>query len=372
MSPTHVTVEAAPVFARERPALRPPRRLLYPHYADNDGLLVPPGLPAVLERPIPVARRAEHFRILHETDIRLAGFRALVTSDERFLVDESEVGGFSYDALLAKLCGPQNEDCDIQHADGIVRMRFETAPIVVEHPVILLGSDEPSNFGSWLYRIVPKLIDCPYRDCPVLVYNNAPWMNGLIGRLFDGQVSMVNHQTRRHYLLRDALIPTLRDVDVYFDEEVRTFYKYAAARIEGRSRLERIYLSRRGQKGRPLLNEAELEDRLSGCGFHIVRPETLPLSDQIRIIRDARIIVCPGGSGLFSTVFATSADFVLDIESSTEWLYAHHNLLRSTARMHTILFGQREPGHDIPHAPWRVDVDAVMAALAHAGVQRVP
>lgn len=360
---------AAPSFTltltktSERACHGSPRRLIYPDYADNDGLVVPPNL-NVLARPIHKPRHAEHFRIVHERDARITGFRSVIASDERLFVDESEVDGFSYPRLFAKFANGQNEDCDIKAIDGKVVAAFDPDPIVIERPVIFLGSDEPSNFGSWLYRIIPKLIDAPYRDFPVLVYNNAPWMNGLLGRMFGGNVSVINHWPRRGYVLREALIPTLRDVDVYFDEEVRSFYKYSAAMIDGKSPLEKIYLSRRGQKLRPLLNEDELEERLAGAGFGIVRPETMSITDQIRTIRDARVIVCPGGSGLFPMVFASSAEFVLDLESGSEWLFAHHNLLRSTAKRHTILFGSRAEGSASPHGPWHVDVDAVMTALA--------
>ncbi|MFG1205875.1 glycosyltransferase 61 family protein [Xanthobacter flavus] len=348
----------------ERDVFCRPKQLLYPDYNENDGLIVPPNL-NVLPNPIHRPNYARHFRIIHEHDAKIIGFRSIITSDEKFFVDESEADNFSYRRLFAKFSDGQNEECDFVERDGSVSGLFDPDPIVIEQPVIFVGSDEPSNFGSWLYRIIPKLIDAPYRDFPVLVYNNAPWMTGLIGRMFGGNVSFVNHWPRRGYVLRDALIPTLRNVDVYFDEEVRSFYKYSASMVDGKSPLEKIYLSRRGQKLRPLLNEAELEDRLVGSGFSIVRPETMSITDQIRTIRDARIIVCPGGSGLFPMVFATSAEFILDLEAGPEWVFAHHNLLRSTARRHTILFGTRVEGTQSPHASWRVDVDAVMTALAY-------
>lgn len=351
-------------FTTERPVWNRPQRLIYPRYDDNEGLIVPPGLP-VLERPIPRMRQVPYFRVIHERDARIIGFRSVLTSDKKFFVDESEVEHFSYPQLFSKFASGQNEDCHFTQISEEAFINFDKDPIAIERPVIFIGSDEPSNFGSWLYRIIPKLIDAPYRDFPVLVYNNAPWMTGLIGRLFGGNVSFINHWPRRGYILREALIPTLRNVDVYFDEGVRSFYKYSASMVDGRSPLEKIYLSRRGQKLRPLLNEPELEDRLSQSGFTIVRPETMSITDQMRTIRDARVIVCPGGSGLFPMVFATSAEFILDLEAGPEWVFAHHNLLRSTAKRHTILFGAREEGVGSPHAPWRIDVDAVMRALAY-------
>ncbi|MFG1416976.1 glycosyltransferase 61 family protein [Xanthobacter sp. V0B-10] len=350
----------------ERDCLRAPLELAYPAYLADEGVVVPPGLD-VLQGPIPRVRQAGHFRLVHERNLHVVGFRALLTQDRRLLLDESEVEPFHTAKILDKLTGAQNEDCIIRAADDGVEVMLGDDVVEIDEPVIFAGSDEPSNFGSWLYRILPKLIDSPYGDYPVLVYNYAPWMNALADQVFDGRVRFIGHPIPRPCRLREALVPSLRNVDVYFDAGAKAFYERAADLRKGGSGREKIYLSRRGQAIRPLLNEGALEERLSGLGFHIVQPEKLPFNDQIALMRDARVIVCPGGSGLFSTVFAGAAEFVLDLEAGTDWLYAHHNLLRSTAKRHTILFGAREAGHDGPHAPWRVDINAVVQALAHAG-----
>ncbi|MFG1402035.1 glycosyltransferase family 61 protein [Xanthobacter sediminis] len=349
----------------ERACLSPPRPLAYPVFLAEEGVIAPPGLD-VLKGPITRVRQADHFRLVHERNLHVLGFRTLLTEDRRLLLDESEVEPFDTGKILDKLTGAQNEDCIIRATDDGVEVMLSDDVVEIDEPVIFAGSDEPSNFGSWLYRILPKLIDSPYRDYPVLLYNYAPWMNALADQVFDGRVRFIGHPIPRTCRLREALVPSLRNVDVYFDAGAKAFYEGIADIQKGRSGREKIYLSRRGQTIRPLLNEAALEERLGALGFHIVQPEKLSFPDQIALMRDARVIVCPGGSGLFSTVFAAAAEFVLDLEAGTDWLYAHHNLLRSTAKRHTILFGARKAGHYGPHAPWRIDVDAVVQALSHA------
>jgi len=79
------------------------------------------------------------------------------------------------------------------------------------------------------------------------------------------------------------------------------------ARLGERSTIpvaERLYVSRRGIKRRPLTNEAEIEALFARRGFTIVNPETLAIEDQVRLFAHARIVAGPGGSALHNIVFS--------------------------------------------------------------------
>lgn len=332
---------------------------------DEGELLVPDNSGSFLKARIGVVYQAKQFVTVEESNVTLNGFRGIFTEDNGFFIDQSVVEGYDYERYFNKLRHAHAEEMMFTETDG---KAFEISgeAIVVEEPFIFLGSDEPSNFGSWIYRIIPKLASCDYRRYPVMVYQNSPWMETMIRTFFGDVVRIGKHWPHMTYKAKRAVIPSLRNIDVFFDMDSRSFYRNAAARIDGVSEHQRIYLSRRGQTLRPLRNEAEIEARLESLGFTVIQPETMPLVDQIRVVRDAKVIVCPGGSGLFGTVFASSAEFILDIEQSTDWLYAHHNLLRSNGHRHTILFGQ--PDQDSgPHPPWTVDVAKVEQALRFAG-----
>lgn len=69
----------------------------------------------------------------------------------------------------------------------------------------------------------------------------------------------------------------------------------------------RLYLSRAGTNHRRVANEEAMTALLAARGFEAVRPETLTFDDQVRMFRDAGVIVGARGAGLTNMLFASSA-----------------------------------------------------------------
>lgn len=65
---------------------------------------------------------------------------------------------------------------------------------------------------------------------------------------------------------------------------------------------QRLYLRRRGTL-RHLVNEAELEDRLTAAGFEVIETGTLSLEAQISRFREAECIVAPTGAALTNIIW---------------------------------------------------------------------
>ncbi len=87
----------------------------------------------------------------------------------------------------------------------------------------------------------------------------------------------------------------------------------------------RIYVSRQYARNRRLSNEADLTDALAKIGFVPVHLETLSLTTQIQLFREAEIIVAPHGAGLTNIVFANPAAVVLELlmDSYVNWCFRH-------------------------------------------------
>ena len=58
-------------------------------------------------------------------------------------------------------------------------------------------------------------------------------------------------------------------------------------------------------------NREEIEMVAQQYGFTIVRPEEFPITDQIKLFRNARIVVGEYGSGLNNTIFSKEGTLVL-------------------------------------------------------------
>jgi len=97
-----------------------------------------------------------------------------------------------------------------------------------------------------------------------------------------------------------------------------------------RRRKRRLYVSRRGQPMRVMVNEVALEAALIRRGFQIVRPERMTVADQIRLFAEAEAIVGPTGAGLTNAVFAAPGCKVVEIQPenfASFWVPAFSRLL---------------------------------------------
>jgi capsular polysaccharide biosynthesis protein len=69
----------------------------------------------------------------------------------------------------------------------------------------------------------------------------------------------------------------------------------------------RLYVSRKGQATRAVVNEDELAAALAPYGFERVLPDELSFAAQVALFAEAELIVGPHGAGLANMVFARGA-----------------------------------------------------------------
>lgn len=332
---------------------------------ESHGLIRPPVPPVDVICP-PV-------RLVRVPEVRVYGFR-LLRSGDRFFNDHSLVAPVAarHD-LKTKLGSDFTENIPFSASGPLVT----GAPLDVDGPILVLSSDEPANFGSWLFRFLPKLILTRQRAGTHRVFVHAvrDWMQRLL-ELVDPEVEIVQHVPRRSYRIREPLIATLVAPDKYWRPELHDAFAPIVERACAAhpDTPEKIYVSRRGQSlARPALrvmeNETELVERLLPSGFVEFVPEDHPIGRQIATLAQARVIVSPGGSNLFGCYFARNAELIVDVESSMTWLHAHANVLASCGRPYSIVRGvQTERGTGRYHRNWVADIDCLLDGLKRLGV----
>lgn len=112
-----------------------------------------------------------------------------------------------------------------------------------------------------------------------------------------------------------------------------------------------VYLSRRAQPMRPMVNERLLEAALRERGFKVVQPERLPPKEQIALMRGADIIVAPTGAGLSNALFAARGAKVIEIMPES---YASHWVLALCRQIGVEWRGYLCPSPCSPaQLPWR-------------------
>lgn len=80
---------------------------------------------------------------------------------------------------------------------------------------------------------------------------------------------------------------------------------------------DRIYLSRRGQAFRHIVNEEAFEAFLKSVGFDIVIPDGRPAREQIAILERAKVVISPHGSALTNMIFVQSSTTIVEGHSKS-------------------------------------------------------
>jgi hypothetical protein len=329
----------------------------------------------LLESP-PVRLRLPRFSLFRFPKVRLLGYR-LYSVNGRHFNDWSLVAPVkATEHFHRKIQAGYPENLVIDGAGKLVPPDTTEGNPCTD--CLMLCSDEPVNFGSWLSRILPKLVLTRRTQevNRVMLYAAHSWMPGFL-RSFAPSVEIVQHDPTRQYVLDNPVIPSLAAPDSYFRHEIRNalvpFIERAQAAFP--TTPERIFISRRKmaitRPGRRILeNETELVERLLPHGYQEFFPEDKSLWEQIATISRARFIVSVGGSNVFGCYFARNAEMIVDLEGAKTFLWGHSNLLASTLRPYSMVAGVwTERGIQRGgHRNWNIDVDCLMEGLAELGM----
>jgi len=310
-------------------------------------------------------------------DARIIGYRTVLRRDGYFFNDDP-VGGPMRAAYLDRMRSPD----DFLNEDTGLREAPDPALFVLDHAgrpeqrldgsVVVLCSHEPSNFGSFLFRVLPKISALQrfgLDRLPLLAYAHAPSVREFLELAGLDPERLIVHDTHTIYSVEHAILPCLRNNQAFLDTESRALFARMRERCGNAADGRRIYISRAGfahrsSSTRVMLNEAELIARLAERGFQIVEPETMPAREQIATFSAASLVVGPSGSGMFNVAFCHPATRVIDIESEPHWIHAHRCLFASCELRYGIFEGKvDDTDHRPVHRRWRVNVEALMQRI---------
>jgi len=76
---------------------------------------------------------------------------------------------------------------------------------------------------------------------------------------------------------------------------------------------------------RVMINEAALEAALRARGFEVVKPERLSAAAQVRMMREAEVVVGPTGAAMANALFAEAGVRIVEIQPenfTSQWVWA--------------------------------------------------
>lgn len=257
-----------------------------------------------------------------------------------------------------------------QGIKGSFTMEDDNRPQEILDGTTLVGCCvEPDNYGSWLFRVIPKLhtiLNLQLKFDRILIDARNKGLQSYFDLMDVDRSKFIQHDRNKIYHMNHAIIPSLQNSNGYLDDETLKLYTNLRNCHGLPCFGEKIFISRlnhvkKSHTTRVLQNEQELVKRLVKEGFKIVYPELLSIKAQIEVFSSAKLVVGPSGSAMFNVVFCHPGTKVIDIESEPHWIHAHLSLFSSLDLNFGIFVGKVDPTDERPvHKRWTVNIPALL------------
>jgi capsular polysaccharide biosynthesis protein len=323
--------------------------------------------------PAPYVYPPNYAAVIHEAT--LVGYRTILTGGHQFFTDQAYVLPEEIQHQLDRISSSDsfsNEETGLRPTNRERCFRFDPGGRTsryLEGNVVVLCSDEPFSYGSFLFRVLPKVMEMRrsgLSGTPCIAFVQPKPFKDLLNLCGVSSESILPHDVRAVTRIERAIVPSMRNPHAYLDPaslelfaELRTLYGTQPKR-------RRIYVSRVGLNNsgrgasRIMTNETDLIARLRVMHFEIVEPETLSVRDQIMTFSAASIVVGPSGSGLFNTMFCHPGTKVIDIQSEPQWIYSYTGMYSSLSLDYGIFIGKPDPADTKPvHREFAVNIEAL-------------
>lgn len=311
------------------------------------------------------------------TDATVTGYRTTLWSG-RFFQDDAPRGeelerhiiGFSSQNSFL------NEETGLQAIPGIEDFTLSEGGrprVRLPGRTVMLTSHEPTNYGSWLFRVLPKLhalrlLRLTGDQILVSIYNHTMRQSLACCGITAAQI--VNHDIHTIFGADRLIVPCLRNTHAFLDPQSHALFgtlrsRFGQPRSGRRVYVSRVAQARKGSNGRVMQNETALIAALLDQGFDIIEPETLSFEQQIAVFSSAGLVVGPSGSGMFNAAFCHPGTQLIDIESEPHWIHAHLCLFSSCQLAFGIFVGSVD-GSDPNrvHRRWSVNIPALLDRIA--------
>lgn len=218
------------------------------------------------------------------------------------------------------------ETCYLQPPELLAALRVDPARLIRHAgPGLAVPCSDhwPGNYYHWMTHALPVMAALSDRPeirrrgrLSWLLPDLLPWQRQTLDLLgADGGGRQVLTAGRQYRLDRVVYCNIVAGAaDFALSRLCQSVFPRMAARVPvTRRRGLRLYVDRGGVGNRAIPNEAALAAALAAEGFCVVRPERMPVAEQIDLFRAAAMVVGPLGAGMTNIGFCRPGTLVYEL-----------------------------------------------------------
>ncbi len=310
-----------------------------------------------LGRKLPNLPSSVHFKtgvIDIEPGSLLVGHKWLLGKNKKFFSDRV------YHSYECSSLFNGDKDVPINFDDSTGFIYQSTGKVLeINKKIGVAVSTEPSNWGSFIFRVLPKLVVLKlmgYDD--ILFYcRHETQLQAALALGFKPE-HIIIHKPNVEYVFNNggAFCLTLEQGG-YLSLQARMALALVPRQVDSRFG-KRLYISRLNSDKRSCVNELEIIEMLKKYDFKIINPATLSFQEQVNAFYNADFVIGPSGAGMFNVAFCKPKTKVIDIESQRHWTFAHCSLFSSLDLNYGVFWGEPIDGKT-GHAPFIVNVNSL-------------
>ncbi len=252
------------------------------------------------------------------------------------------------------------------------RRRFRTTQRIKGRALML--SSNGGNYFHWLFDSLPRLeildkagYDLKDLDWVVIGNHPFPFQQQTLDILNIPREKIVRCSKWKVLQFENLVVtsmPTFSSgmLEPWLGTWLRGQFSTPAS--DGLSRY--IYLSRRNNPRRRLVNEMEIERLLQQRGFEVHVPDNLTFAEQVRLFASARVIVSPHGAALANIVFADAGTRIIELFHPDTKSAIYQELARYGGLEYRAVQGKSvssSPSQDAREVSFTVDVAEILNCL---------
>lgn len=244
---------------------------------------------------------------------------AVVTKDDEFVFDVSREFGINGD-----------------YKKHSVFHNFSLgAPKKYKGNVAVVTTAGANVYYHWILDVLPRLLMLKelglleHIDHIVMNYDGARFQKATLDVIGVKEGQIINCKGDRNfhieadYLYVPTLLSALSQVNLY---ECDLLKKYFLGKTATTSVGKRVYVSRKKNGTRTIVNEEEFWSFIKGYGFEEVLLEDYSIAEQAVIFNKAELIVGAHGSAYANMAFSTAATTLVDILPETNLVPCFYNI----------------------------------------------